>query len=417
MDRVILHSDMNGFYASCEMLYHPEFQGYPLAVGGDPENRHGIILAKNQKAKLAGVKTGEALWQARGKCPGLIIVKPNYALYQRLSKKAREIYYTYTDQVESFGLDECWLDCTHSLGLFGSGEDIARQINQRIKRELGLTVSIGVSWNKIFAKFGSDYKKPDAITLITRDNYQNILWPAPVGDLLYVGRATERKLRQSGIDTVGRLAGTPLEFLRNRFGKIGDVLWQFANGWDLSEVKEMDGRRFGNDRLIKSIGNSITTPRDLTTLRELKLVVHLLGESVAARLRESGCWCQVVAVHLRTKDLNSFTRQIKLSRPTDLTSDIVFKAIEVIEGCYHYEQPVRSMGIQVTQLTPAGIPVQLSLMEDEERRIRMHALDMTVDGLHRRFGNHSVRKAITLGDEMSLLDPKRDNVIHPVGYF
>lgn len=357
------------------------------------------------------------MWQAREKCPGLIVVKPNYALYQRLSKKAREIYYTYTDQVESFGLDECWLDCTHSLGLFGSGEAIARQISRRIKRELGLTVSIGVSWNKIFAKFGSDYKKPDAITLITRDNYQKIIWPAPVGDLLYVGRATERKLKQSGIDTVGRLAGTPLDFLRSRFGKIGEVLWQFANGWDLSEVKEMDGKRLGNDRLIKSIGNSITTPRDLVTLAELKLVAHLLGESVAARLRESGCWCQVVAVHLRTKDLNSFTRQIKLGRPTDLTSDIVFKGIELIERHYHYEQPVRSMGIQVTQLSPAGIPVQLNMMENEAQRIRMHALDMTVDGLHRRFGNHSVRMAITLGDEMSLLDPKRDNVIYPVGYF
>lgn len=417
MDRVILHSDMNGFYASCECLYHPEYEGMPLAVGGDPENRHGIILAKNQIAKTAGVKTGEALWEAQRKCPELVIVKPNYSLYQRFSRKAREIYYSYSSQVENFGLDESWIDCTKSIKLFGSGESIAEEIRQRIKDELGLTVSIGVSWNKIFSKFGSDYKKPDAVTCITKDNYREIVWPQSVGSLLYVGRATERKLLKYGIDTVGRLAQTPVSFLQDKLGKMGYILWTFANGWDVSEVKELDQAHMGNARIIKSVGNSITTPRDLTELWEIKLVLHMLTESVAARLRETGLYCKTAAIHIRTKDLKSYTRKKKLQAPTDITKEVIEAAFFLLEKHYHFETPIRSIGVRAADLIEKSVPQQVSIFEDTQKRDKQAKLDKTMDALKKRFGNNCVRPAATIGDNMSKLDPKKDNVVHPVGYF
>lgn len=206
MERVILHSDMNSFYANVECLYNPKIRDKAVAVGGNPEKRHGIILAKNEKAKKAGVKTGEALWQAIGKCPDLVIVPPNYERYLRYSKLSRKIYNRYSDQVEAFGLDECWIDVTNSIKILGSGENIAQKISSEIQDELGVTVSIGISWNKIFAKFGSDYKKPNAITVINRDNYRKIVWEQEVGDLLYVGRSTKKKLLKYGIYTIGQLA-------------------------------------------------------------------------------------------------------------------------------------------------------------------------------------------------------------------
>lgn len=252
--RVILHSDCNSFYASVEELHRPELAGLPIAVAGDPENRHGIILAKNQLAKQHKVKTAEAIWEAKQKCPDLVIVPPNYPLYSRFSRMAREIYYDYTDQIETFGLDEAWLCVTGSTHLFGSGEEIAKVISQRIKAELGITVSIGVSWNKIFAKFGSDYKKPDAITVIDKNNYKEIIWPQDVSELLYVGHATARKLKRRGIFTIGQLATTPVDILRSWLGKMGEVLWIFANGYDQSEVKLFDPNENDNDRVIKSIG-------------------------------------------------------------------------------------------------------------------------------------------------------------------
>lgn len=258
--RTILHSDMNSCYASIELLYHPELRGKPLAVGGDPEARHGIILAKDQLAKKSGVKTGMALWQARECCPDLQIVPPRMDIYLRFSKLAHKIYADYTDLQEAFGLDESWLDVTASAQIKGDGMRIAEEIRQRIKRELGITVSIGVSWNKIFAKFGSDYKKPDAITEITRDNYREIVWTKPVEDLLYVGPATRKKLHRYGIYTIGQLAACDDTFLKSTLGKMGLVLGAFANGTDQTPVSLEN-----SSAPIKSIGNSTTTFRDLTT--------------------------------------------------------------------------------------------------------------------------------------------------------
>ncbi|HEY5556267.1 DNA polymerase IV [Acetobacterium sp.] len=417
MERVILHSDINCFYANVECLYHPELRDLPVAVGGNPEKRHGIILAKNQKAKEAGVKTGEVLWQARAKCPDLVILPPNYDLYLKFSRLARKIYNRYSDQVEPFGVDEAWVSVTNSAKLHGGGEEIARKISHDIQDQLGVTVSIGVSWNKIFAKFGSDYKKPNAITVINRDNFKQIVWEQEVGDLLYVGRSTKKKLFKYGIYTIGQLANASVDFLVLQFGKMGAVLWRFANGLDDSPVKCFDEDYNGNERIIKSIGNSITTPRDLKNLEDVKLIMYMLTESVAMRLRETGCFCQTVAIHVRNKELNSFTRQAKLSKPSDITNEIAEAAIHLFKQNYDFSSDIRSLGVRVADLVPDTIPIQLDVFGREQERMRMEQLDNTVDHLRKRFGNLSIRRAITIGDQMSCLDPKKDHVIHPVGYF
>ena len=236
MDRVILHSDLNNFYASVECLYNPELQGKPVAVCGSQSSRHGIVLAKNYVAKAMGIKTGEVIWQAKQKCPGLIVVPPNFSLYLKFSRLATEIYRDYTDLIEPFGIDESWLDISSSAGLFGSGEKIAHEIRNRIKEEMGVTVSIGVSFNKVFAKLGSDLKKPDAVTIINQANFRQKIWPLPAKELLYVGRATSKKLDRVGISTIGAIAAAPREFLVNLLGKWGEALWVFANGYDVSIV-------------------------------------------------------------------------------------------------------------------------------------------------------------------------------------
>ena len=260
MDRVVLHSDANCFYASVEMLYHPEFDGKPLAVGGDPEARHGIVLTANYIAKKKGIKTGMALWQAKQACPDLIFVPPRMDLYLKFSGMLREIYSDYTNQIEPYGCDESWLDVTGSSSLKGDGRKIAEEISRRVKKELGITVSIGISWNKIFAKIGSDYKKPDGITEFNRQNYKDLIWKLPASDLLYVGRSTRRVLTKYGIRTIGELACADPDFLERQLGKMGLVLYSFANGWDDSQVAAE-----GYSAPIKSIGNSTTAPRDLVT--------------------------------------------------------------------------------------------------------------------------------------------------------
>ena len=291
MDRTILHSDANCFYASVEMLYHPEYAGKPLAVGGDPEARHGIVLTANYVAKRKGVKTGMALWQAKQVCPDLIFVPPRMDLYLKFSSMLREIYSEYTNQVEPYGCDEAWLDVTDSSLLKGDGRKIAEEINRSVKKELGITVSIGISWNKIFAKLGSDYKKPDGITEFNRTNYRELIWKLPVSDLLYVGRSTNRTLQKYGIRTIGELARTDPSFLERQLGKMGLVIFSFANGWDDSPVAAESYHA-----PIKSIGNSTTTPRNLECDQDVQIILMALAESVAARLRKHGFRCNVVSI-------------------------------------------------------------------------------------------------------------------------
>ena len=408
MERIVLHSDCNSFYASVECLKHPELRTKAVAVGGDVEQRHGIILAKNQRAKRFGVQTGEPIWQAKNKCPDLVVVPPAFDDYMKFSHFAREIYSDYTDRVESFGLDEAWLDVTGADGVC-----VAEKISRRIKFELGITVSIGVSFNKVFAKLGSDYKKPDAITVITKQNFRDIVWPLPVTDLLCVGNKTGEKLRGLGITTIGQLAKADRRALSLRLGKNGEMLSFFANGMDSSPVARYDKRQ-----TVKSVGNASTLPRDLTCLQDAARVLYVLGDSVGRRLREQGLLGRCVTVSMRTNELWSFTRQTVLERPTDLTDEIVRTGIELVRKNYDFRTPMRSIGIKVSDLTDIMQGVQTNFFVDEVHRVKMEKLQEVSDTLKNRFGNKCIQPASLLADtELTGFDPKKDHVIHPVGFF
>ncbi len=412
-ERIILHSDLNSFYASVECLYNPSIRDKPVAVGGDPEARHGIILTANQIAKKGfGLKVGEAIWQAKQKCPNLIVLPPNYSLYIRFSQYAREIYRYYTDVIESFGIDEAWLDVTQSAKLFGSGEKIADEIRLRIRAELGITASIGVSYNKIYAKLGSDIKKPDATTVITQNNYQSVVWSLPVGDLLYVGRSTQRKLYNVGIYTIGDLANSPLTFLKKLLGKWGEYLWSFANGYDTSPVVKID-----HTGIIKGIGNSMTTPRDLETNDDVKLMFYVLAESVAERLRRHNFRGKTIQIHIRDNELASLERQARLQANSFISREIAEKAFAIFKANWKWEKSIRSIGVRATDLVTADSHMQLSLFDDDNKRIRQEKLEYSVDDIRRRFGHYSVQRGLLLTDKKLNSNPIEENVIFPVSYF
>lgn len=412
MGRTILHSDMNCFYASVEMLHHPELAGKPLAVGGDPEARHGIVLTANYIAKKSGVKTGMALWQAKQVCPEIIFVPPRMDLYLRFSRMAQEIYSEYTDLREPFGIDESWLDVSASTSIKGDGMKIANEISKRIKHELGVTVSIGVSWNKIFAKLGSDYKKPDAITEFSRENYKNLVWNLPAGDLIYVGRSTNKKLQTLGIKTIGELANTEPAILENRLGKMGLVLHTFANGWDETPVCVE-----GYQAPIKSIGNSTTTPRDLVNDLDVKIILMALSESVASRLRENGFQCKVVEISIRDNELYHFSRQCKLKRPTNITDEIVQAAYRLFKDNYRWEHPIRSLGVRGCDLVSDDMPYQLDLFMSEQKREKLEKMDQVVDEIRARFGYQSIQRAFVYQDKLLAQLNAREHTVHPQGYF
>lgn len=413
MDRSILHVDANCFYASVEMLHHPELAGKPLAVGGDPEARHGIVLTANYIAKRKGVKTGMALWQAKQACPDIVFVPARMDLYLRFSRYLLNIYSDYTDKIQSYGCDEAWLQVDESAAIKGDAMKIAREISNRVKRELGITVSIGISWNKIFAKLGSDYKKPDAITEINRENYRQIVWGLPASDLLYVGRRTAPKLAKYGIHTIGNLAQTDPAFLEQQLGKMGLILYAFANGMDDSPVTKE-----GYDAPIKSIGNSTTTPRDLTCDQDVQIIFQALAESVSARLRKHGFQCRIVGISIRSNDLYHFSRQKKLSEPTNITEEIMEAAFELFQDNYDWRLPIRSLGIRGADLVTDDYPVQLDLFMNEQNRERQKKLDACVDEIRRRFGYFSIQKAFMLKDPaLAGLDAMGTHTVHPVGYF
>jgi DNA polymerase-4 len=408
--RTILHSDMNNFYASVECLYHPELRGKPVIVCGDPELRHGIVLAKNYLAKSAGIITGEPIWQARSKCPGLVPIKANFSLYLRFARAARAIYADYTDQIEPFGLDEAWLDVSGSC-MMGSGQSIADDIRRRIHAELGITASIGVSFNKIFAKLGSDMKKPDATTVISQTNYKDKIWPLPARDLLYIGPATWGRLRRISLTTIGRVAQAEPLFLRSFLGKWGEVLWGFANGQDYSPVA-----RTGESADIKSIGHSTTTPRDLTTETDVRMTVYILAEAVAARLREMGFLCRTVQISIRDRQLHAFERQRRLDEPTCLASCLTKVAMELFRANYDWQLGIRSVGVRAADLVTAADYRQVSFWADANRR--QESLERTVEDLRRRYGHFVIQRGLMLQDtRLSDLAPKEDHVIFPVSFF
>ncbi len=413
MERTIFHCDLNNFYASVECLHHPEYRNIPIAVGGDVEKRHGIILAKNMLAKKAGVTTGEALWQAKLKCPDLTLVKPNFSQYLRFSGLVRKIYAEYSDRIESFGIDEVWIDVTEIVGRYASPRALADEIRNRIREEVGITASIGVSFNKVFAKLGSDYKKPDATTVITRENMKEIVFPLPVEDLLYVGRKTTVKMHQLGIYTIGDCARYDVAILRRKFGKWGEYIWTFANGLENSPVLKE-----GRDPMVKSVGNSTTAPRDLKNLDDVRIVCYVLSESVAARLREAGLRCMTVAVSIRDNDLEGCVRQMKLPCPSDLSDEIAKAAMTLFQANVDFQKPLRSIGVKAADLCVGEVPLQLSIFEDQEKREENLALEKTIDGIRRRFGAQSIQRLRMLEDTLlSGFNPKQEHVIFPESYF
>lgn len=413
LPRNILHVDFDCFYASVEMQRHPEFRDKPMAVCGSQEERHGIVLTASYPAKHRGVKTGMAVWQAKQCCPDLVVVQPDMEEYIRISQLGRMIYEDYTDQIEPFGLDESWLDVTGSVGLLGSPMRLAQEISDRIKFELGITASIGVANDKITAKLGSDYKKPSAITRIESDNYQELVYPLPVEDLLYVGPATKQKLNALGIRTIGNLAQYPVEYLTPRLGKMGLILHSFANGLDTSPVKKA-----GQGTAVKSVGNSTTTPRDLVNDEDVHMMLFLLAESVASRMRDLASRCLVVELSVRDTGLVSFTRQRKLEMPTCSSAEITQVAFELFRANYRWDKPVRSLGIRGMELVDAAAGVQTSLLDNDTKREKWERIDAAMDHLRQRYGYMSIRRAVTCTDPLlGRINPKDGHIVHPVGYF
>ena len=394
-DRVILHCDLNNFYASVEMLLHPELKGKPIAVCGDPEKRHGIVLAKSELAKAAGVKTAEAIWMAKKKCPGLITVPPTFSEYVKYSKQVKEIYLSYTSEVESFGLDECWLDVTGSRRLFGSGTDIAESIRRRVKEETGgLTVSVGVSFNKIFAKLGSDLKKPDAVTVIDRSNYRTVAWRLDVGEMLYIGHATREKLKSLGIKTIGDLANASDSLITSVFGKNGVKMLENARGENLDPVTS-----YTSSSLPESVGNGVTTPEDVKSQEEAARVIYSLGENVAFRLRGYGLKGETVAVDLRSSDLKHMSKQGKLDFPTDSADIISDFAAELVRSNYDFsaKKPLRTITLTVSGLSGAGDAMHGSLFEAEAER--KEKLGRSIDNLRKKYGFGVLKRALNVSDD------------------
>lgn len=410
--RTILHVDANSFYASCECLYRPSIREKPVAVCGDPEARHGIVLTKNQHAKKYGVQTGEAIWQAKQKCPSLVVVPPDYPLYLHMSRRMHEILGQYSDKVESFGLDESWVEISAADMDVRKGQLVADEIRHRIHRTLGITVSVGVADNKVMAKLGSDYKKPDATTVLPPDLYEQIVWPLPVSDLLYVGPATTRKLARIGVCTIGQLANLDESILAYKFGKIGYMLKAFALGLDTSPVKPIEV-----SLPIKSVGNSTTPPHDIENMTDVKELVYLLAESVATRLRENNFKARCVSVSARTTELVSSSCQTTLSQSTCLAKEIAETALRLFEQRYRFGFPFRSMGINCSQLSPLDAPVQVDMFGEDERRVKQEQLERSIDGLRSRFGHQVIRRGIVLSDlSYSEINPKEEHIIHPVGF-
>ena len=410
MERAILHCDLNNFYSSVELVKHPELQGKPVVVAGDITKRHGIILAKSYEAKAYGITTGDALYEAHEKCPDLVAVDAHFEDYLYYSQRVKAIYERYSDQIESYGIDECWIDVTGSLSYFGcDAKTLADRIRKQVFEELGLTISVGVSWNKVFAKLGSDYQKPDATTVISKDNYQQLVWELPAQDLLFVGRSSAEKLYRQGIYTIGDIARSEASLMKQLLGKVGEMLWAFANGMDVSKVALSDYMRE-----IKSVGNSITTVRDIYTEEEAKLVFYVLCESVAERLKRQGLEGRTISIYLRSWDLHSFTRQVTLDDPTDICEEIMEQVMILLHRHYAFKEPLRSIGLQVAQLKPKQRPVQLALMDDHKKRNRSRTIDQVMAAVRERYGHASIKRcSMLLERELTAFDPLHEHIIHP----
>ena len=393
MDRQILHVDCNKFYASVECCLHPELRDKPIAVGGSEESRHGIILTKNEIAARYGLVTGEPLWAARQKCPELIVVPPHFSTYIRFYGMVRKILAEYTDRIEPFGLDEAWLELT---GGRQTPEAVAQEIRRRVREELGITVSIGVSFTKPFAKLGSDYKKPDATTVITRENYRDILYPLPIGDMMYVGKSSAAVLRRAGILTLGDIYAAGQERLTAMLGKGGENLWRNVAGLDDSPVMPI-----GYRETAKSVGNSITFRRDLVSESDFNAGLTMLCESVCQRLRAAGLFGTCVTVQIKDPELRVISRQTHISAPTNATSDVLAAARELVKRNWQPGAPARMLSVSVSDLSDNPGVHQMSFFNDDEQaREKDRRLYSAVDGIRAKFGGSALRMGNLLSTDI-----------------
>ena len=389
MERTILHCDCNSFYASVETLLDPTLAEGPAAVCGDPESRHGIILAKNEKAKAFGVQTAETIWQAKRKCHDLRLVAPHRAEYVKYSRRCNELYLQYTDLVDPFGIDESFLDVTGSMHLFGTGEQIADELRRRMREEIGLTISVGVSFNRAFAKLGSDYKKPDATTVFSRGNFRERVWPLPANTLLYVGKRAAARLDGLGVHTIGDLAACDPAFLHSVFGKLGDTLLRYARGEDDEPV-----RSFYAEREVKSVGNGMTFAHNLIGEEECRMGLTALCDNVGRRLRARGLVCQTVQLTIRDPEFHNRSRQVTLAQPTNATRALFETTLALLRAHWPMDKPVRLLTVTAANLLPENQSCeQLSLFDsatDVQSRQKQRDLDRAVDALRQKFGNQSV---------------------------
>lgn len=410
---MILHCDANSFYASCELVYRPALRGLPLAVCGSTEERHGIVLAATPEAKKRGVKTAMVNWEAQAACPGLIVVPPDYHLYIHFSQRLQHLYNEYTDRVEPFGLDECWLDISERGITLDEGVALASKLRYRVKEELGLTLSVGVSFNKVYAKLGSDMRKPDATTVISKANYKDIVWPCPVDEMIGVGSRMLKKMQSRGIYTIGDLAKQPPTYMQSWLGKMGVILQCFAAGGDQAPVM-----RSNENTPIKSVGNSITAPRDLETLADVSCVLHIIADSVGARLREIGLRGKCISLMVRDSKMHCFSGQKTVNFYTTHTEEIVPIAMNILltKG-YDTILPFRSIGLSVGTLEPDTQPVQMDLFGRAKKREQLNQLHQAIDGIRKRFGERAIERGTSLANPiLNNIIPKTDHLIHPIGF-
>lgn len=398
MDRTILHCDMNSFYASVELLSRPELAQKPVAVCGNPESRHGIILAKNEAAKAFHIVTAETVWQARKKCPDLILIPPHHDRYQFYSREINRIYSRYTDQIEPFSIDESWLDVTGSHNLFGGGRKIGDEIRKVVRKELGLTLSAGVSYNKVFAKMGSDYKKPDATTLISRDNYQQLLWPMAVGELFFVGSATAEKLSKMGIFTIGDLAQSDRRTLCGLLGKHGEMIHDYANGLDDSPVS-----LFSERQKIKSVGHGITFRRNLVGEADIRTAVKALCDKVGGRLRKYQMKCSGVKVDIKDPEFQVISRQKQFDLPTNLSGDLCDGVLDIMNRVWNEKRPIRLLTVTGINLISEDAPVQLSLFEEADQdRQKREQVERAMDQIREKYGGTAITYGRIIGNDIGI---------------
>jgi len=385
MDRTILHIDVNNFFASIEIMLNPNLKGLPVAVCGSEYDRHGIVLAKSYEAKKFGVKTAETVWQAKKKCPNLIIVPPQYEEYKKYSKLIQNIYYSYTDQVEPFGLDECWLDVTGSLKLFGNVENIAEEIKERVKKEIGVTVSIGVSFTKTFAKLGSDLKKPDAITYISKENFKNIVWPLVTNEIIGVGKSTFKILEEMNLKTIGELANCDISLLEQKLGKHGRILWKRVNGID-DEI--VDANMYIASP--KSIGNGKTFRNDLTKINDIRSAFQNLTYEISNKLKKHRLEAKNIQIVIRDNQFND--KQLQCELPTITSSSLIITntAMDLFKK-YKWNKPIRALTIRAINLIEEGTNDQISLFEEKDEYEKIKKIDKVMFEINNKFGPNSVK--------------------------